>query len=208
MSEFTVKANHRDDATGWRRLGLASALVVSVALLPSCSVWDWTKNKFSSPPPVVQAPAPAPEPVPPPPPPAAPVVPMPAPSLPPAPTPIMPPPPMTAMPLVAEPPRAAMPVPAPRAAPAAPASGIREGRYAVQVGVFLVAANAETIRTRVAAQLADEPSLADGERVVRSVKKGERTHVVVGDVADRRAAETLAVRLRTVLRQDVAVFQR
>ena len=205
MSEFTVNTTHRDDATEWRRLALVGALVVSVTLLASCSVWDWTKSKFSSPPPVVQAaPAPAPEPVPPPPPPA-PVVPMPAP--PPAPTPIMPPPPMTAMPLAAEPPRAAVPTP-PRAAPAAPATGIREGRYAVQVGVFLVAANAETIRARVAAQLADEPSLADGERVVRSVKKGERTHVVVGDVADRRAAEALAARLRTVLRQDVAVFQR
>ena len=135
----------------------------------------------------------------------APVAPMPvqSPSLPPTPMPIAPPPSVAAMPLPAEAPRA-VPMPA----PAAPAAGLRQGRYGVQVGVFLVAANAETIRARVAAQLAADPALTEEDKLVRSVKKGERTYVVVGDLADRRAAEELAARLRTVLRQDVVLFQR
>lgn len=204
MSEFKHKTSHREEgASASRRLALSIALAASAALLPSCGVWDWTKSRFSSSPPPA-APAPAPVPAPPAPVAQAPVVPMPEPSLPPAPTPIVPPPSVAAVPLASEPPRSAVPMPV----PAAPAADMRQGRYAVQVGVFLVAANAESIRTHVAAQLAADPSLAPGEKIVRNVKKGERTHVVVGDVADRRAADDLAARLRTVLRQDVVVFQR
>jgi cell division protein FtsN len=194
----------RRDAAAWRRLVLTGALAGAVVMLPSCSAWSWTKDKlgFGPPPPPEIFPAPAPAPTaaaPVAPPPVAPVA---EPSLPPTPMPIAPPPPVAATPLPAEAPRAAMPV------PPAPSGVLRQGRYGVQVGVFLVAANAETIRARVASQLAGEPTLDDADKVVRSVKKGQRTHVVVGDVADRRAAEELAARLRSVLRQDVVVFQR
>lgn len=204
MSEIKDNASHRDDGPAWRRLALTGALAVSVVLLPSCGVWNWTRGKFSSSPPPAAVAPPAPAPAPAAPTVTAPVVPMPEPTLPPAPTPIVSPPTVAAMPLASEPPGATVPMPV----PVTPAAGIRQGRFAVQVGVFLVAANAETIRARVASQLAADPSLAEGDKVVRAVKKGERTHVVVGDVADRRAAEDLAARLRTVLGHDVVVFQR
>ena len=194
----------RRDAAAWRRLALTGALAGAMVMLPSCSAWNWTKQKLGfsppQPPEIFPAPAPAPAPVAPVAP--APVAPVAEPSLPPTPMPIAPLSPMTAMPIPPEAPRAAMP------APPAPSGAMRQGRYGVQVGVFLVASNAETIRARVASQLAGESTLDEADRVVRSVKKGERTHVVVGDVADRRAAEELAARLRNVLRQDVVVFQR
>lgn len=82
------------------------------------------------------------------------------------------------------------------------------GRYAVQIGVFLVPSNAETIRARIQERLANERTLKPSDKEVRSLKKGQRTYVVVGDVPDRNAAEFLAARLRLLLDQDVVVFKR
>lgn len=82
------------------------------------------------------------------------------------------------------------------------------GRFAVQIGVFLVPSNAETIRTRTLERLANERTLKPSDKEVRSLKKGQRTYVVVGDVPDRNAAEFLAARLRLLLDQDVVVFKR
>lgn len=73
------------------------------------------------------------------------------------------------------------------------------GRWSVQVGVFAVAANADALRARVAARLPDA--------TVRTVRRDARVHVLVGEAADRAAAQQLAQQLRTSLRQDVVLFR-
>jgi len=121
------------------------------------------------------------------------------PPLPPAPQPIEPPPaPVTAAPL---------PSPAAHSAPIPPAQPLARGHYAVQVGVFFVHDNALTIRDRIASKLANEPSLSVSERVVRDIKKGKRTYVVVGSTTNAQEAEALAQRLHTILGQGVTVFR-
>jgi cell division protein FtsN len=197
-------------AAAWAR---RAALLGVVVLLPSCSAWQWVKGRFSSsPPPAPTATVAAPASV-------APVAPQAPVATPPAPVAeapvplIAPPAPVTAEPLPAPTPAqaptlaAAAPT-APRAAVPPPAGDMRAGRWGVQVGVFLVAANAETIRAKVAGELAADAAFSDAERLVRSVRKGERTHVVVGDTTDRKSAEQLAGKLRAKLRQDVVLFQR
>lgn len=92
------------------------------------------------------------------------------------------------------------------AAPASPAP-LAPGRWAVQVGVFAVAANAERDRARVAARLASA-DLASAQRVVRVERIGSRSHVLVGDLPDRDAAQALAAQLRRALNQDVVVLRR
>lgn len=111
------------------------------------------------------------------------------------------------------------PAPAPLAAtagPAAPAPAAAQpgpitalpplapGRWAVQVGVFAVPANAEAVRARVATKLA-RSDLAVPLRVERV---GDRSHVLVGDLPDRAAAQGLAERLRRLLGQDVVILRR
>jgi hypothetical protein len=65
---------------------------------------------------------------------------------------------------------------------------------------------AESTRARVAQQLASNaPALAEADRTPRVERRGNRSYVLVGDFADRDAAEALAGRLRAVLRQDVVV---
>lgn len=81
------------------------------------------------------------------------------------------------------------------------------GRWAVQVGVFAVARNADTIRARVDQQLGGA-ELDASERVTEVVQRDGRAHVLVGDLQDRAAAQKLAARLRSVLNQDVVLFQR
>lgn len=93
-----------------------------------------------------------------------------------------------------------------RAAPAPPAP-LAPGRWAVQVGVFAVAANAERDRARVAARLASADLPAE-QRVVRVERIGNRSHVLVGDLPDREAARALAAQLRRALNQDVVVLRR
>jgi cell division protein FtsN len=74
----------------------------------------------------------------------------------------------------------------------------------VQVGVFAVARNAETARARTAERLAGAGIAGTS---VRTVERDGRTHVVVGVLPDRAGAQQLAVRLRTVLQQDVVLFR-
>ena len=122
------------------------------------------------------------------------------------------------------PPRA-VPPPARPAAPAADAAerrlaapvaivgepesspAVAAGRWAVQVGVFAVARNADTIRARVDQQLGGA-GLDAAERVTEVVQRDGRAHVLVGDLPDRAAAQKLAARLRPLLNQDVVLFQR
>lgn len=83
------------------------------------------------------------------------------------------------------------------------------GRYAVQVAAFAVNANAEATRDRVNSRLAAAgDQLQPTERVAQVMRIGDRSYVLVGDSADRAGAEALAVRLRQVLNQDVAVMRR
>lgn len=93
-----------------------------------------------------------------------------------------------------------------RAAPVS-TEPLAPGRWAVQVGVFAVAANAERDRARVAARLAST-EVAAAQRIVRVERIGNRSHVLVGDLPDREAALALAAQLRRALNQDVVVLRR
>ncbi|MFN3566588.1 MAG: SPOR domain-containing protein, partial [Burkholderiaceae bacterium] len=93
------------------------------------------------------------------------------------------------------------------AASVRPPAPLAPGRWAVQVGVFAVAANAERDRERVAARLAST-DVAAAQSIVRVERIGNRSHVLVGDLPDREAAQALAAQLRRVLRQDVVVLRR
>lgn len=94
------------------------------------------------------------------------------------------------------------------AADAAPAPApAAQARWAVQVGVFAVPANADKDRARVESRLA-QSDLAPAQRIVRVERIGDRSHVLVGDLPDRAAAQALAARLRHLLRQDVVVLRR
>jgi hypothetical protein len=202
--------------------------MAAVALLPGCSSLAWLKTRFVEPKEETVAAAPAPTPAPvaarAAAPAAAPAVVAPAaPAVPAAPS---APPPAATRPAVpvAEAPRATAPTRAapPAAAPAAasPAAGaasssgqalkaagdLAPGRFAVQVAVFMTGAFAETRRTRLVEQLlANAMPEADATRVVA---RDDRYFVLVGDLADRSQAEALAARLRSALRQDVAIFRR
>ncbi|MEW5880535.1 MAG: SPOR domain-containing protein [Pseudomonadota bacterium] len=197
-----------------------TAALGAVLLLSACGTVEWVKARFvaptastpaestsspasqratPAPAPAAEAPAPAPQRAP----------------LPPATQPIAESAPLQSAPL---PPPASAPQPlpaptvaepAPRAAPAAPpASGdLAAGRWAAQVGVFYVANSAEAVRARVAARLA-QSGLSAESRATRVVKRDNKYFVVVGDAADRAAAEALASRVRAALKQDVVLFRR
>jgi rare lipoprotein A len=101
---------------------------------------------------------------------------------------------------------AVAPAAAPRAVPApAPRSTAPGAGWSVQVAAFAVESLAQSTRARVAQQLAQSLPDAPAPRVERH---GNRSYVLVGDFAHRDAAETLAGRLRAVLRQDVVVERR
>ena len=175
----------------------------------------------AAPPPPAAVPVPPPAPPPPPPPPPSPppaaasrVAPVPVPAPRPAPATAPAPSAATAPRVAAAPapapaaaPRAAAPAPA-KAAAAVAARPVTPGHYTVQIAAFAVAANAETTRDRVNARLAAAGAqLQPGERVAQVARIGDRSFVVVGDSADRTAAEDLARRLRPILNQDVAVIR-
>lgn len=122
--------------------------------------------------------------------------------------PIAPPPP------AAEQPLAPLPPPASRAAAAEPALAgeaaaqtAAAGRWAVQVGVFAIASNAERIRAQVQSRLA-RSDLAPELRDVRIERIGDRWHVLVGGQPDRASALALAAQLRRLLGHDVVVLRR
>jgi rare lipoprotein A len=110
-------------------------------------------------------------------------------------------------------PAAAAAAPAPRVAATPPPTSTRTpaqsattGRWSVQVAAFATPGMAESTRTRVAQQLAqDAPNLPEADRTPRVERYGNRSYVLLGDFADRDSAEALAGRLRAALRQDVVV---
>jgi cell division protein FtsN len=200
----------------------------AVLLLSACGTVEWVKTRFVEP--TASAPAPStsspasqrvtPAPVPKTEAPAAAATPPapPAPQrapLPPATRPIAEGAPQQSAPLpppasaVQPPPAPSVASPAPRAAAAAAAASgdLAAGRWAVQVGVFYGANSAEAVRARVAARLA-QSGLPAESRATRIVKRDNKYFVVVGDTADRAAAEALASQVRAALKQDVALFKR
>ncbi|HEU0202561.1 MAG TPA: SPOR domain-containing protein [Burkholderiaceae bacterium] len=97
-----------------------------------------------------------------------------------------------------------------RPASAASAAGdLASGRWAVQVGVFLVPSLAERLRAQVERRLAQPGAgVAADERVTRIVRDEKYSRVVVGSFADKAAAQAAAARVRRTLKQDVVLYQR
>jgi rare lipoprotein A len=201
-----------------RKIGLANNDEVEVERITPAQI-------AAMPPPGATAVAPAPAPAPPPPPVAvaspvqpaqaaaapaetAALLPQPAEAAPAAAAPMAAPAPIAAAPVA--PAAAARPAPAevaPRAPARAPAAqSAPTGRWSVQVAAFATESMAESTRTRVAQQLAQNaPNLSVADRTPRVERHGNRSYVLLGDFADRDSAEALAGRLRAVLRQDVVV---
>gem|GEM_PF-5667379 len=75
----------------------------------------------------------------------------------------------------------------------------------MQLGVFAVEANAQALRERLAQRLAPTPHASAAD--LRTVRRGDRTHVLIGDLPDRASALRLAAQLRELLRQDLVPFQ-
>ncbi|MFN7572203.1 MAG: septal ring lytic transglycosylase RlpA family protein [Betaproteobacteria bacterium] len=99
-------------------------------------------------------------------------------------------------------PAGAEPTPPPRAPAAAPAAAA--GGWAVQLGAFAQAANAESLRDSLATAL----QRAGQELAPRIEHDGSVYRVLVGDAADRTAAAALAARLESLLARDVALYRR
>ncbi|MCS6945066.1 MAG: RlpA-like double-psi beta-barrel domain-containing protein [Sutterellaceae bacterium] len=77
--------------------------------------------------------------------------------------------------------------------------------YRVQLAAFVVEAVAQSVRARVAEQLVQAGAGLPAPRLER---RGNRFVVLVGDFAERAAAEAAAARLRAILRQDVVIEPR
>lgn len=94
----------------------------------------------------------------------------------------------------------------PEAAAASPAAA--PGRWAVQLGAFQQAENAEALRESAAAKLAQ----ARGELAAQSLPRVERDgsifRVLVGAVADRAAAQQLSQQLERLLGRATILFVR
>jgi rare lipoprotein A len=197
-------------AAAAQKLALAGSDEVEVERLTPQMIAQMAPPAPPAPPPA--APAAAAEPprpvaeVPPPPPAPAPAIATPLPAAPPP-----PPPAPTAAPVApAAAPSAAVSPPAPPAAAAAPATRAAPaasagGRWWVQVAAFAVESVAQSVRARVAEQLAQGAADLPAPRVER---RGNRSYVVVGAFDDRAAAEAAAERMRRALRQDVVVERR
>jgi hypothetical protein len=102
-------------------------------------------------------------------------------------------------------PTAAVPAAA-MVAPAREAKTDPGGRFAVQVASLRVASAAQSVRDRVAQQLAGSELAAQPVHVL--ALPSDRAVVLVGGTDDRAQADQLAERLRQLLRQDVLVIRR
>jgi cell division septation protein DedD len=99
---------------------------------------------------------------------------------------------------------------APMTAPAATPPALAASRWSVQLGAFAQAANAESLRDRIAEELARNagaiPDPADHKPRVEH--HGSIFRVLIGDLVDRAAALQLAQRLERVLSRETTVFSR
>jgi hypothetical protein len=106
-------------------------------------------------------------------------------------------------------PRVAAPAahPAPGSTPAdGGATALAPGRWSVQVGVFSVPQNAETIRARVEQRL-NGAAIDAAHAAVRTARRDGLVHVLVGNLPDRQSAQRFAVHVRSLLQQDVVLFR-
>lgn len=121
-------------------------------------------------------------------------------------------PPVSAPPLPA-PPVATLPtpnMPAPTT-PAARASGADDGGpWAVQLGAYSVAANAEALRERVALLLTapEAAMLPPAQRAPRVERQDGVFRVLVGALASREDAQALAAQIERLLERDTALYRR
>src|SRR5262249_42864851 len=100
------------------------------------------------------------------------------------------------------PPVAVAPTPAP--VPAPPDTG----RWSVQVGAFQQEFNADILRERVAVQLQQSGGELAAQRAPRVEREGSIFRVLVGAVADRAAAQSLAQQLERLLGLQTVVVMR
>jgi rare lipoprotein A len=94
--------------------------------------------------------------------------------------------------------------PNPPQQPSIPTQAAPAGGWAVQLGAFAQAANAESLRDSLATAL----QRAGQELAPRIEHDGSVYRVLVGDAADRAAAAALAARLESLLARDVALYRR
>jgi rare lipoprotein A len=100
----------------------------------------------------------------------------------------------------------AAPSPQPAAAAPAPASS----RWSVQLGAFAQAANAESLRDRIAEELARAAGAVPDsvDQKPRVERHGSIFRVLIGDLVDRASALQLAQRLERILSRETTVFSR
>jgi rare lipoprotein A len=125
--------------------------------------------------------------------------------------------PRAPLPPVSTPPMPASPVPsvpAPTmtapATPAARAGGPDDGGpWAVQLGAYSVAANAEALRERVALLLSapEAAMLSAAQRAPRVERQDGVFRVLVGALASREDAQALASQIETLLHRDTALYR-
>jgi cell division protein FtsN len=80
------------------------------------------------------------------------------------------------------------------------------GTWAVQLGAFEVAANADAMRDRLALLLSSADGLAADERAPRVQRDGGVHRVLVGQFSRRDEAQALATRLERALDRDTSLY--
>ena len=99
--------------------------------------------------------------------------------------------------------------PAPVATAAAPPAAAPEaGRWTVQVGAFQQEFNADVLRERIAVQLQQSGGELAAQRPPRVERDGSIFRVLVGAVADRAAAQSLAQQLERLLGRQTILIMR
>jgi rare lipoprotein A len=100
------------------------------------------------------------------------------------------------------------PPPVALAAPPPPPVQAESGRWSVQVGAFQQEANADALREKVAVQLQQSGGELATQRPPRIERDGSIFRVLVGAVADRAAAQSLAQQLERLLGRETTLFVR
>jgi rare lipoprotein A len=100
------------------------------------------------------------------------------------------------------------PVAAAALPPARPAAPAASGRWSVQLGAFQQEANADALRERAAVLLQQSGADTVPQRPPRVEFDGSIFRVLVGAVADRAAAQELALQLERLLGRETVLFMR